>query len=169
MIKAVFIDRDGVVLNNSSHYYIFRNEDVELVDSVAENLKRIQDKGYSLFMVTNQGGISKGIYSMADVEKVHLLMRNKLAQHGIEIVEIAVCPHHESVEKCLCRKPSSLMIEKLIAKRGIDAAQSYFIGDSESDMQAAKGAGVRGIRIIANHSMEPFVAEISNLKSQITK
>lgn len=160
MTKAVFIDRDGVVLNNANHYYIFRIEDVELVEGIAENLKRIQDKGYTLFMVTNQGGISKGLYTMDDVEKVHRKMQELLAVHGVEIVEIAVCPHHDKVEKCLCRKPAPLMIEKLIAKYKIDISQSYFIGDSENDMLAAERAGIRGIRIIANQNMGASVKEL---------
>lgn len=157
MIKAVFIDRDGVVINNATRYYIFRIEDMELVEGIGENLKKIRDKGYSLFMVTNQGGISKGQYTLDDVDKVHLKMCELLAMHGVEIVEIAVCPHHDSLEKCMCRKPEPLMIEKLIAKYRIDASQSYFIGDSESDMIAAERAGVKGIRIIANRNMEAFI------------
>ncbi|HBL73963.1 MAG: hypothetical protein A2W90_12210 [Bacteroidetes bacterium GWF2_42_66] len=160
MTKAVFIDRDGVVLNNANHYYIFRIEDVELVEGIVENLKRIQDKGYKLFLVTNQGGISKGLYTMDDVEKVHRKMQELLAVHGVEIVEIAVCPHHDKVEKCLCRKPAPLMIEKLIAKYKIDISQSYFIGDSENDMLAAERAWIRGIRIVANQNMGASVKEL---------
>lgn len=162
MIKAVFIDRDGVVVNNASHYYIFRVEDMELVEGIGVNLKKIQDKGYSLFMVTNQGGIAKKQYTMEDVEIVHRKMCELLSEFGVEIVEIAVCPHHDSVEKCMCRKPQPLMIEKLIAKYRIDAARSYFIGDSKSDMIAAEKAGVKGIQIAANETIELFVGEILN-------
>jgi len=160
MIKAVFLDRDGVVLNNAGHYYIFRTEDMEMVDGIAENLKSIQDKGYRLFMVTNQGGVAKGEYTLGDVEKVHRKMQDILALNGVRIEEIAVCPHHDSVEKCLCRKPGSLLIEKLVAKYHIDPRRSWFIGDSESDMQAAEKAGIRGIRIAANQSMKPFVKDL---------
>ena len=160
MIKTVFLDRDGVVINNANHYYIFRVEDIELVDGIAENLKRIQNKGYTLFMVTNQGGVSKGEYRMDDVEKVHRKMSEILAEAGVFIKEIAVCPHHDSVEKCMCRKPQPLLIEKLIAKYRIDREQSWFIGDSDSDMQAAEWAGIKGIRIIANQSMKTFINEL---------
>ncbi|MDX9882372.1 MAG: HAD family hydrolase [Prolixibacteraceae bacterium] len=160
MIRAVFIDRDGVVLDNAHHYYIFREEDIKLVEGIGENLKRIQDKGYQLFMVTNQGGISKGLYTMDDVEKVHRKMKEILADNGVVITEIAVCPHHDKIEKCLCRKPQPLMIEKLIAKHRIDAARSYFIGDSESDMLAAERAGVKGIRIVSNQNVGDFIDEL---------
>lgn len=160
MIKAVFLDRDGVVIDNSSHYYIFRLEDMVLVEGIAANLKTIQNKGYRLFLVTNQGGVAKGLYSMDDVAKVHDEMRNQLAKRGVEIDEIAVCPHHDSIEKCLCRKPEPLLIEKLIAKYKIDAARSFFIGDSDSDIIAAERAGIRGIKIIANQSMDSFIGEL---------
>lgn len=165
MINAVFIDRDGVVTNNANHYYVFRIEDMELVEGIAENLKAIQDKGYKLFMVTNQGGIAKGEYTMQDVEILHARMQEILAQEGVHIEDIAVCPHHNKIEKCLCRKPEPLMIEKLIAKYHIDAKQAYFIGDSDTDMQAAERAGVKGIKIEANKSMRAYLNQIPNKNS----
>ncbi|MDP2891264.1 MAG: HAD-IIIA family hydrolase, partial [Bacteroidota bacterium] len=70
------------------------------------------------------------------------------------------CPHHGDNEKCLCRKPEPLMIEKLIAKFGINPEESVMIGDSESDMQAAAGAGIRGIKIMANQNILPYILEL---------
>ncbi len=156
-MKAVFLDRDGVLLDNSAHYYIFRPDQMKWIDQVPENLKLIAEKGYRLFIVTNQGGVAKGQYTMQEVDIIHQLMREFLANCQIEITDIAVCPHHPEVEKCLCRKPSPLMLEKLMAKYRIDPGQSFFIGDSDSDMQAAQSAGLRGIRIPANQSMKPFL------------
>ena len=94
---------------------------------------------------------------MQEVDAIHQLMREFLANYKLEITDIAVCPHHPEIEKCLCRKPSPLMIEKLMAKYRIDPTQSFSIGDSDSDMQAAQAAGVRGIQITANQSMKPFL------------
>lgn len=156
-MKAVFLDRDGVLLDNSAHYYIFRPDQMKWIDQVPENLKLIAEKGYRLFIVTNQGGVAKGQYTMQEVDIIHQLMREFLANCQIEITDIAVCPHHPEVEKCLCRKPSPLMLEKLMAKYRIDPGQSFFIGDSDSDMQAAQSAGLRGIRIPANQSMKLFL------------
>ena len=156
-MKAVFLDRDGVLLDNSAHYYIFRTDQMKWVDQVPENLKLITEKGYRLFIVTNQGGVAKGQYTMQEVDAIHRLMRDFLNSYQIGITDIAVCPHHPEVGKCLCRKPSPLMIEKLMAKYRVDPAQSFFIGDSDSDMQAALAAGVRGIQISANQSMKPFL------------
>lgn len=163
MNRAVFFDRDGVLISNAHHYYIFREEDMEYVDGVFENLKRIQDKGYLLFVVSNQGGISRGLYSKADVDRVHARMKQDFAMHGIQITDILYCPHHDSVEACLCRKPSPLMLEKLIARYRIDRTQSFFAGDSESDMQAAARAGVKGLLVPANQSMACVTDQIQDV------
>lgn len=156
-MKAVFLDRDGVLLDNSEHYYIFRPEQVKWVNEVPQNLNHIAEKGYQLFIVTNQGGVAKGEYTMQEVDAIHRLMLDFLKQYQVEINEIAVCPHHPEVEKCMCRKPSPLMIERLIAKHKIDPSISFFIGDSVTDMQAAKAAGLQEILIPANQSMKAFL------------
>ncbi len=159
-MKTAFLDRDGVITNNSNHYYVYRIEDITFVDGVIENLVLLKNAGYQFFMVTNQGGIAKKEYSMEDVEKVHDFIQEKLLEVGVEIRDIAVCPHHHTIEKCLCRKPSPLMIEKLIARYRIDKIQSVFIGDSETDMQAAKAAGIRGIKVEGNKNMFPYISKL---------
>ncbi len=159
-MKAVFLDRDGVITNNSSLYYIFRKEDVTFVDGIFENLHLLCKLGYELFIVTNQGGIAKKQYTMVEVEAVHQYIKDEFSKFGISFRDIQICPHHDETGKCLCRKPSPLMIEKLIARYGIDKAQSFFIGDSETDMQAAQSAGVTGIKIEANKNMRPFILQI---------
>ena len=159
-MKAIFLDRDGVIIDNSAHYYIFKTEDVKFIDGIIENLLRLQSKDYHLFVVTNQGGVSKNHYKKEDVEKVHDYIENEFGKHGIKIKEFSYCPHHDSVEKCFCRKPSSLMIERLISKHKIDRANSFLIGDSIRDIEAANGAGVRGILIPPNQNLQPIIAEM---------
>jgi len=151
--KAVFLDRDGVLVDNSEHYYIWETDQLTLVGGAIENLKLLSQKGFQLFIVSNQGGISRGLYSKDDIQKLHTELVQIFRANLIEIVEIAFCPHHPEVEKCLCRKPDSLMIERLIAKYKIDKSDSYLIGDSQSDMDAAEKAGIQGIQIISNQNM----------------
>ncbi len=158
MKKAIFLDRDGVIINNREQYYIWKTEQMHLVDGIAENLQMLVLKGFQIFIVTNQGGISKGLYSRKDIQHLHQELTETFRKNQVEISEIACCPHHPEVEKCLCRKPGSLMIDKLIAKHGISKEGSYFIGDSETDMEAAKNAGIRGIRIIPNQNMYPHIS-----------
>ncbi len=158
--KAVFLDRDGVLIDNHDHYYIWKTDQMKLVDGVIENLKLISAKGYLLFIVSNQGGISKQLYTKNDSQSLHIELHETFNQQGINIEAISFCPHHPEIEKCLCRKPDSLMIEKLLAKHKVDPVKSYFIGDSQSDMEAASNAGIRSIRIPANQNMKPYIVQL---------
>lgn len=160
MNKAIFLDRDGVLINNEHHYYIWESAQLEFIEGVFENLQLLQHKGYQLFIVSNQGGISRGFYSKENILKLHEELIQIFLQHQIHMADILFCPHHSEKEKCLCRKPQSLMIDKLIAKHEINPQESIMIGDSESDMQAAALAGIFGIRIIPNQNMFPFISEL---------
>jgi len=103
--KAIFLDRDGVLIDNSQHYYIWKAEQLKLVDGILENLKWLLLKGFRLFIVSNQGGVSKGIYSKEDTLNLHYQLLEIFRKNGIEITEIVFCPHHHEYENCLCRKP----------------------------------------------------------------
>lgn len=160
MKKTIFLDRDGVIINNEHHYYIWKPEQVEFIEGIFENLQLLAKNGFQFFIVTNQGGIARGMYSKADVQKLHGQLLETFRKHGIEIIDIAFCPHHSNIEKCLCRKPEPLLLEKLMAKYSINPADSYFIGDSETDMEAARNAGIRGIKINPNRNMIANLTEL---------
>ena len=156
--KAIFLDRDGVLIDNSEHYYIWKPDQLRFVENVFENLQLLAQIGFQFFIVTNQGGISKGLYSKTDILNLHKELIRIFRLNQIEIKDIACCPHHPEIENCLCRKPESLMIDRLIAKYRIGKENSWFIGDSETDMQAARNAEIRGIRIVSNKDMHPQIS-----------
>jgi D-glycero-D-manno-heptose 1,7-bisphosphate phosphatase len=158
MIKAIFLDRDGVIINNSDHYYIWKLEQMRFVDGIIENLQLLIREGFKLFIVSNQGGISKGLYTKNDILKLHEDLVQTFRENQIEISGIAFCPHHSEIENCLCRKPASLMIDKLIARHKINKKESFLIGDSQTDMEAAKKSGIQGIKIIPNQNMVSFIS-----------
>ena len=158
--KAVFLDRDGVLCDNSRHYYITRKEEFRLNPGVIEALSVFRDKDYLLIVITNQGGISTGHNTMENVERVHGYMSSLLQNEGITLEEIYYCPHHSDNENCLCRKPLPLMLEKGLARFRIDPAASYFIGDSERDIQAGKAAGIPSILVEANGNLMEVVDRI---------
>ena len=160
MDKAIFLDRDGVLIDNRRHYYIWKSDQMKFVDGVFKNLQLLQENGFQLFIVSNQGGISRGLYSKEDILKLHDELIQTFRKNNITITDILFCPHHSDNEKCLCRKPEPLMIEKLIAKYGIDPSESVMIGDSDPDMQAAARAGIRGVKITANQNMLPFISRL---------
>lgn len=152
MNKAVFIDRDGVINSDEGHYYIYRIEDFRLNPGIEPALKLLQDNGFLLIVITNQGGVAKGKYTINDVEEVHQYMLSLLKKKDVAITDIWYCPHHESVEACQCRKPSPWMIEQAITKHNIDPNQSFLIGDSKRDIDAGNSAGLKASFLVAKNS-----------------
>ena len=153
MKKAIFLDRDGTINNNCDHYYIWQKEELLLNPGVIDTLTELKSRGYLLIVISNQGGISKGEFSAEDVDALHMHLRSMLEQEGVSLDEIYYCPHHSMVETCLCRKPQPLMIEKALARFGIDPASSWMIGDAERDVEAGKAAGLRTILIEPNSDL----------------
>jgi D-glycero-D-manno-heptose 1,7-bisphosphate phosphatase len=144
MNRCIFLDRDGV-LNADELYYTYRPEDVVVLPGVAEALRLLQEQGYLLIVVTNQAGIAKELYSGADVWAVHRTIEQAT---GIRFDDLYYSPHHpDHSTRSLRRKPDSLMLERAMAKHGIDPSASWMIGDRESDIQAGQKAGLRTIRL----------------------
>lgn len=152
MNKAIFLDRDGVI-NKSNSYYTFKKEEFVFNEGVIATLKKFCENGFLLFVITNQSGVAKSLYSNDDVDAVHQIMIEELAKHNITITEVYHCPHHPDAGKCLCRKPDSLLLEKAIARFEIDCSQSWFIGDRQRDIDAAQKAGIKGILVEENSDM----------------
>jgi D-glycero-D-manno-heptose 1,7-bisphosphate phosphatase len=152
MKKAVFLDRDGVI-NNGDLYYTYKKEDFVFNDDVFTSLRLLEKHNYLLIIITNQGGIAKGIYSKNDVDILHQHMLNEFKNEQINITEVYYCPHHDSIENCICRKPNSGNIEKAIARFNIDRKQSFLIGDSQRDIEAGTKAGLTCFKIDKNESI----------------
>ncbi|MGB0917433.1 MAG: D-glycero-alpha-D-manno-heptose-1,7-bisphosphate 7-phosphatase [Flavobacteriales bacterium] len=149
MKKALFLDRDGV-LNRERGDYTYSIEDFQILSDVSEALMLAKAKGFMLIVISNQGGIAKGIFTEERVETLHQMLVDKLAADGVEFDEIYYCQHHNEIGKCICRKPNSLMLEKAMARFTISAQNSVMIGDSQRDVDAAKKAGVKGYLIESN-------------------
>ena len=159
MNKAVFLDRDGVI--NVERGYTHRLEDFVILPDLVETLQLFLKKGYLLIVVSNQGGVARGLYTQSDIEMLHGFLTKELEKNNIRLSEIYYCLHHPEVSKCICRKPDSLFIEKALARFGIDPGQSYFIGDKDRDVEAAAKAGVKGILIEANSSLKLIIDRIN--------
>jgi len=157
--KAVFLDRDGVINLKGGPYYIWRREDFVLNEGVITALNIFQKKGYLLIVITNQGGIAKGVFTEEDLAVLHEYMTDLLRVHGIELSAVYYCPHHPDVSPCECRKPGTLLFEKAIKDFGIDAASSYMIGDSDIDIEAAGKMGIKGILIPENGNLLDLVVK----------
>ena len=145
--KAIFLDRDGV-LNHEIYDYICRPEDFEVLTYQIPPLKKLYDEGYMLIVITNQGGIALNRYTEETLAGMHQTMYDIYAEQGVKFTHAYYCKHHPTVSgDCDCRKPKSGMLLEAIATYDIDPALSVMIGDKPRDVEAAAGAGVKGILI----------------------
>ena len=149
-LKAIFLDRDGTL--NVDVNYLYKIEDFAWVPEAREALAYLVQQGYTLFVITNQSGIARGYYTIAQMEQLHEHMNQELAQVGAHIEKFYYCPHHqkegvlpEYVKDCDCRKPKPGMLLQAMAEYDIDKASSLMIGDSKRDVEAAEAAGIRGV------------------------
>lgn len=147
MNKAIFLDRDGTINSDVGHYYIFRPNDFVLNQGVFESVQRFKQQGFLIIVITNQGGVAKKQYTLDDIYQTNQKM-NELLHNMVD--DVYFCPHHNSVGKCLCRKPETLLLEKAIYQHNIDVSQSVFIGDSDRDIQAAQKMNIRALKIHTN-------------------
>ncbi|MEX0968621.1 MAG: HAD family hydrolase [Bacteroidia bacterium] len=154
--KAIFLDRDGVI-NRERGEYTWKIEDFEFNPGLAEALRELQSRGYKLIVITNQGGVAKGLYDLEQLQQVHRYMVDALKSEDIHIADVYYCPHHPSVGNCLCRKPNSLMIERALKQHDISTGSSYMIGDKDRDCEAAAGAGVNAILITPNDNLGSYL------------
>lgn len=137
--RAFFLDRDGVV--NVDHGYVARIDDFEFMPNIFPVLRGLSARGYLLVVITNQSGIGRGYYTEEDYRKLTDWMRRRLADEGIGLAGIYCCPHSPEAG-CNCRKPSPEMLFRAERELNVDMSTSWMVGDKESDMRAAKAAGI---------------------------
>lgn len=157
--KAIFLDRDGVI-NHDPGDYTRSLEEFNILPTVFKTLKKLDEAGYLLVLITNQGGIAKGLYSHDDVNEIHTYLMEKCIENGFRLTDVYYSPHHPDFGESLSRKPGSLMIEKACAKYDIDPAKSWMVGDKVRDLEAGQGAGVKGVLIPVNGAIADFAIQL---------
>ena len=159
--KCIFLDRDGV-LNQELGYQLTKAEEFKVKAGIAAPLKQLKEAGYLLIVITNQSGIAKGDYTEAFVLACHEKIQQEI---GDLLDDLYFAPGHESVSRSLMRKPDSLMFEKAMAKYGIDAAQSWMIGDKERDLIPARKLGIGTIHLTEKEISEYADFKVENLEA----
>lgn len=139
MIKALFLDRDGVI--NIDHGYVYKIEEFTFTEGIFDLLRLFIKEGYALFIVTNQSGIGRGYYSEEDFQKLTAWMLEAFKKEKINIVSVHHC-NHAPEENCACRKPQTGMVDEILSKRRIDLEHSWLIGDKQSDISLAHNAKI---------------------------
>ncbi len=158
MNKAVFLDRDGTV--NEEVGYLRNLEDLRLIAGAGPAIKRLNDAGLLVVLVTNQSGIARGYFSESLLHEIHGRLEQMLRDEGARLDAIYYCPHHPSAgnshytRECDCRKPGTGLIDRASLDLDIDVRQSYVIGDKWSDVELGQRAGAHSILVRTGYGAE---------------
>ena len=143
-IKAVFLDRDGTIARDVN--YCRRVEDFEILPSVPEAIKLLNENGFKVVVITNQSGIARGYFTEETLAQIHQRMREKLAKHGTKVDAIYYCPHHPG-DRCECRKPKTALFGRATEELDINLSHSFVIGDTQMDIGAGKTLGCKTVLV----------------------
>jgi D-glycero-D-manno-heptose 1,7-bisphosphate phosphatase len=138
--RAVFLDRDGTLIEERN--YLHKPEEVVIVPGAIAALRKLQDAGLLLFLVTNQAGVGRGYFTLDDVERVHAHLCTELAKDGVRFTKIYVAPEAPG-QPSRYRKPSPQALFDARDEFGVDLARSFFIGDKLIDVECGWNAGVQ--------------------------
>ena len=144
--RAVFLDRDGTIVEDAG--FLHQPGKVKLFPGAAEAIKRLNEHRFLVVVVTNQSGIARGLYTVADYQAVQRRLGELLAAHGARIDGAYFCPHHPQFSgACDCRKPGSKLFREAQEALDIDLTRSWWVGDRLSDVQPARVLGGHGILV----------------------
>lgn len=168
---AAFLDRDGVL--NANAGYIHRREDFVWVRDAQRAVKWLNDRGYLVFVVTNQGGIARGYYTEEDFAGLMNWVGGELAKCGAHLDAVYYCPHHptegrgEYLRVCECRKPGSGLFNRALSEWKVDVRRSFFIDDTPANLDAGARLGIRSY-LFRGGSLLSCVRLLANVKQRPT-
>ncbi|MGD9713759.1 MAG: D-glycero-alpha-D-manno-heptose-1,7-bisphosphate 7-phosphatase [Thermomicrobiales bacterium] len=157
--RAVFLDRDGTLVH--PRHFPSRPEELVLFDDLETELRELQSSGFRLILITNQSGIARGYFAVADLEAMHAHLARLLQDRGVRLDATYYCPHHpdgtvaEFAKPCDCRKPAPGMLLSAARDLDIDLNKSWFIGDILDDVEAGNRGGCRTVLVDAGTESVP--------------
>jgi len=153
-MKVIFLDRDGVINRYpGDRDYVKSWDEFQFLPEVKPSLKKLSDKDFKIFIVSNQAGVSKGIYPQENLDLITQNMLNELNDYKINIAGVYYCTHRQE-DNCSCRKPKTGLIDRAVAKLKdesfkLELSNSYFIGDTIRDIETGKAAGLKTILVFS--------------------
>jgi D-glycero-D-manno-heptose 1,7-bisphosphate phosphatase len=162
--RFVFFDRDGTLIEHE-HHLSDHNRVVLKVD-LAESLGRLARRGFRLGMITNQSVVARGLATVDEVHKIHLVIENHLNSNGIFFDLILFCPHQEE-DNCECRKPKTGLIKEIENDVTVDFSKSFMVGDQSSDVQFGINLGMKTAQIIGMGKIDVRANFVGNSLGEI--
>jgi D-glycero-D-manno-heptose 1,7-bisphosphate phosphatase len=146
MHPAIFLDRDGVIIENCDDY-VRQWEDVQILPGALEALSRASRSKYKIVIVTNQAGVGRGMIPLDVAHSINQRLVEIISASGGRVDGVYMCPH-KAEDKCACRKPQPGMLLQAARDLDLDLTQSIMIGDAVTDLQAARAAGVPQVYLV---------------------
>jgi len=142
--RAVFLDRDGTIAKDV--HYCRRVEDFELLPTVPQAIRLLNENGFKVMVVTNQSGIARGYFTEETLGQIHQKMKDELAKYNAWVDAIYYCPHHPD-DGCDCRKPKTTLFLKAAREFDVDLSRSYVVGDMQMDIDAGTALGCKTVLV----------------------
>ena len=158
MFKAIFLDRDGVI-NEVRKDYVKNLDEFIILKGVSKAIKLLKEKNFLVIIITNQSAINRKLLTNNGLNEIHNHLQDVLKNDDTSYDAIYYCPHKPE-ENCKCRKPKPGLLLRAAEEHSIDMKNSFLIGDSMTDIEAADMAGCKGILLKENESLLEIVENL---------
>ncbi len=151
--EIIFLDRDGVINRNPAAKYVTCLEEFKFIPGAIKAIGRLSAAGYKIFVISNQQGVGKGLYTRKTLDEITQWMLRRIERGGGKIAGVYYCTHTE-LENCPCRKPKTGLIKKAMGGAEKDLKETFFIGDTERDIKTGQGAGCKTILVLCGKTRD---------------
>jgi D-glycero-D-manno-heptose 1,7-bisphosphate phosphatase len=160
-VSLIILDRDGVI-NYESNAYIKSPEEWQALPGSLAAIAALNRAGFQVVVATNQSGLARGLFNRATLEAIHAKLARELAAEGGELAGIFFCPHHPD-DHCSCRKPKPGLFWQIREKYPVDFSTVFFVGDSSTDLEAAKNAGCKPLLVLTGNGQRTLAEHAKTL------